>query len=76
MGVWRTEFSMRIFIFLNRSCLISQNSKKLNYCLGAGIGTHVFGNVQAEIYDLFGSLYNEKNLLSLGACIQKRSNSI
>lgn len=53
-----------------------QNNKKLNYCLGAVIGTHVSGNAQGEIYDLLVSLYNGKSLLSLGACIQKRSNSI
>jgi hypothetical protein len=28
------------------------------------------------IYDIYGSLYNGKSLLSLGACIQKRSNSL
>lgn len=72
----QTKLFIGIIMLLNISTLLSQKSEKLPFYIGAGVGTHVSGNAHGVFYDVYGSLYNGKSLVSLGACIQKRSNSI
>jgi hypothetical protein len=40
------------------------------------VGAHISGNTHGSIYDIYGSLYNGKNLISFGPCIQNNSNSL
>lgn len=46
------------------------------YRLGIGVGTHLSGNSHGTMYDLSLSLYNGKNHISLGPCIQKRKEQL
>lgn len=72
----RDKLFIGMFMLLNASTLISQKAEKLPYRLGVGIGTHVSGNAHGGVYDVYGSIYNGNSILSIGPCIQKRSNSI
>ena len=65
-----------IFVLLNLSRINAQQTKRIPYRFGAGIGTHISGNAHGGIYDVYGSLYNGKNLISFGPCIQNNSNPL
>jgi hypothetical protein len=72
----RNKLFTGVFMLLYASTLISQKAEKLPCHLGIGIGTHVSGNAHGGVYDIYGSIYNGNSILSIGPCIQKRSNSI
>jgi hypothetical protein len=65
-----------IIVLLNLSHLNAQQIERMPYRFGAGIGTHISGNAHGNIYDVYGSLYNGKNLISFGPCIQNNSNPL
>ncbi|MBL7935062.1 MAG: hypothetical protein JNM51_04555 [Bacteroidia bacterium] len=63
-------------VFLVSGAIIAQNESKSNYKLGMGVGSSISGNSHGTVYDISAHLYNGKNLISIGACVQKRKESL
>lgn len=54
---------------------IAQKSNT-GYRLGMGVGTHLTGDAHGAMYNISVSLYDGKNHLSIGPCIQKRKEEV
>jgi hypothetical protein len=69
-------FLLFLIMLLGANSLFSQNGTKQGYKLGLGAASGVSGNAHGIIYDVSTHLYNGKNLFGIGACIQKRKESL
>ncbi len=64
---------LTLTLLINGFSAFGQKNKNTPISFGAGIGTHISGNSLGGFYSLNGDLYKNKNIISLGLCIQNRS---
>ena len=62
-----------IIILMNKYSSFAQKNKNTPISFGATIGTHISGNSLGGFYTVTGNLYKNKNLISLGLCMQNRA---
>lgn len=67
-------FAMCILLIMGVQSIAQKSNT--GYRLGMGVGTHLTGNAHGAMYSITVSLYDGKNHLSIGPCIQKRKEEI